>query len=159
MKLLLTIALSGFFISSCHCPKTSRQSTVAPETGAAARPLEGTYWVLTELNGNAVNPPKDGEKPSYIYFNASGKRVSVSGGCNVMSGSYDLLEGNRLTFGQMMSTMMACPDMTNEDGLKKMTGMVDNYAIEGDNLYFAKARMAPAARFKAATPPAGFKIN
>ncbi len=76
-----------------------------------------------------------------------------------MGGSYDLKDGNHIKFGNMISTLMACPDMTNENGLKKMAEMVDNYAIKGDTLSFAKARMAQAARFRAAEPPAGLKLE
>jgi heat shock protein HslJ len=76
-----------------------------------------------------------------------------------MGGGYTLEEGNRIKFSQMMSTMMACPDMSTEEGLRRLTEMVDNYAISGDNLSFAKARMAPAARFKAAAIPEGMKFD
>lgn len=151
----LIFSLAGFFlISSC----SNNKPTNLPGFGEN-KPLEGTYWMLTELNGQPVAAPKDGGKPSFIYFNAERKRVAASGGCNVLGGSYELIDGNRIKFGQIMSTMMACPDMTIEEGLKKMTELVDNYAIQEDNLMFAKARMAPTARFKAVAAPVGFKMD
>jgi heat shock protein HslJ len=150
---------SFVLLTACSSSKSTSQSESKPAPAIQNKALEGTYWVLTELNGTTVEAPKSGEKPSFIYFDAGKKRVSVSGGCNVMGGTYELLDGNRISFSQMISTLMACPDMTNEDGLKKMTEMVDNYAIQGDNLSFAKARMAPAARFKAAPVPEGMKFN
>jgi heat shock protein HslJ len=159
MKLLfLSLVVAGVFFS-CSNNKSATKSDAGATVAAENKAIEGTYWTLTELNGRPVAAAKEGEKPSFIYFDAAKKRVSVSGGCNVMGGSYELMDGNRIKFGQMMSTMMACPDMTNEDGLKKMAETVDNYAINGDNLMFAKARMAPTARFKAAAPPAGFKMD
>ncbi len=154
----LFVACSIFFLS-CSSNKTAAKPESKPAPGTENKALEGTYWALTELNGKAIAVPLDGEKPSYIYFDAAKKRVSLSGGCNVMGGSYELMDGNRIKLGNMMSTMMACPDMTNEDGLRKMPEMVDNYAIQGENLMFAKARMAPFARFKAAPVPAGMKLN
>lgn len=159
MKTVINIVLAGLLFFGCNANKTSTKTTPAPEAASANKSLEGTYWMLTELNGKPVAAPKSGEKASYIYFDAGKKRVSVSGGCNVMGGNYELREGNRITFGQMISTMMACPDMTQEDGLKQMTAMADNYAIQGDNLSFAKARMAPVARFKATKLPEGFKMD
>ncbi|MCU0405142.1 MAG: META domain-containing protein, partial [Chitinophagaceae bacterium] len=157
MKVINLLFASTMFLLACSSNKT----TSGPETKQANpsenKPLEGTYWALTELNGKPVSAPKDGDKPSYLFLSADKKRVSLSGGCNVMGGSYELMDGNRIKFGQMMSTMMACPDMTNEDGLKKMAEMVDNYAIQGDNLSLAKARMAPVARFKAMPIPQGMK--
>jgi heat shock protein HslJ len=154
----ISFALTGIMVS-CSSNKTVNKLDAGATVSTENKVLEDTYWILSELNGQPVAAPKEGEKPSYIYFDAAKKRVSVSGGCNVMGGSYELMDGNRIKFGQMMSTMMACPDMTNEDGLKKLAEMVDNYAIQGDNLMFAKARMAPTARFKAVSAPAGFKIN
>ncbi len=159
MKNLLTIGLAGLCLVACNVNKATTKAVAAPDEASANKSFEGTYWMLAELNGQPVTAPKEGEKPSYIYFDAAKKRVSVSGGCNIMGGSYELSEGNRIKFGQMMSTMMACPDMSLEDGLKKMAEMVDNYAIQGDNLSFAKARMAPAARFKAVKAPEGFIIK
>lgn len=153
MKFLFVPFVAGMFFVSCSSNKASQK----PE--GSVKPLENTYWVLTELDGNEVAPVKAGEKPNYIYFSSGQNRVSVSGGCNVMGGSYELLDGNRIKFGNMMSTMMACPNMTVEEGLRRMTESVDNYAISGDNLSFAKARMAPAARFKAAAIPAGMKFD
>jgi heat shock protein HslJ len=120
-------------------------------------PLEGTYWVLTELQGKKVTQPDNGGKPYFIYFSKDKSRVSLSGGCNIMGGSYQLMEGNRIKFGNMMSTRMACPDMTVEEALSNLPEMVDNYAILGDELMLAKARMAPYVRFKAAEAPKDFK--
>jgi heat shock protein HslJ len=157
MKQFSAFFFAGLLLVSCNANKATTKTV--PEQATANKALEETYWMLTELDGKPVASPQEGEKPSYIYFSAGKKRVGMSGGCNVMSGSYELKEGNRIIIGQMVSTMMACPDMTIEEGLKKMTGMVDNYAIQGENLSFAKARMAPVARFKAAPVPAGMKFE
>jgi heat shock protein HslJ len=148
MRTFFMILMAGAFFASCNSNKATTTKTAAEQT-SANKTLDKTYWVLTEIDG----------KPSFIYFDAAKKRVSVSGGCNVMGGSYELMEGSRIKFGQMISTLMACPDMTIEGGLKKMTEMADNYAIQGDNLSFAKGRMAPVARFKAEPAPSGFKFD
>lgn len=144
MKQLALFGIVTLLLSACAASKSKP---------AEDQPLEGTYWVLTELNGKEVAPPANGAKPYYIYFNKEKKNVAVSGGCNSIGGGYEVLEGNRIKFGNLRSTMMACPDMTVEEGLKRMAEMVDNYAVQGENLMFAKARMAPVARFKAAKMP------
>lgn len=137
------------------CMLSACTPNMAANSGKPA--LEGTYWVLTELQGKTVTQPDNGRKPYFIYFSKDKSRVSLSGGCNVMGGSYELREGNRIKFGNMMSTMMACPDMTVEEALRNLPELVDNYAILGDELMFAKARMAPYVRFKAAKAPKDFK--
>jgi heat shock protein HslJ len=159
MKKLFTVAFGWLLLVGCNVNKATTQTTTSPGGAAVSKSLEGTYWMLTELNGKPVSEPQEGEKPSFIYFDAGKKRVSISGGCNVMGGSYELLDGNRIEFGQLISTMMACPDMTNEEGLKQMTSIADNFAIQENTLSFAKARMAPVARFKAVKAPEGFKLD
>jgi heat shock protein HslJ len=54
-------------------------------------------------------------------------------------------------FKQLASTMMACENMADEEGLAKVLGMADNYTIVNDVLSLNKARMAPLARFKLVT--------
>lgn len=159
ISILPFILIALLSLVSCSSNKPAAKPETQPAAAVENKSLEGTYWVLTELNGTAVAPPKEGEKPSFIYLNADEKRVSLSGGCNSMGGSYELLEGNRIRFSQMMGTLMACPDMTKEEGLRNMVELVDNYAIQGEHLSFARARMAPAARFTAASVPSGMKLN
>ncbi len=163
MKKIAFAGLVFCMLHACANKKLTNNIVAAPDVAVDSptenKPLENTYWVLTELNGKPVAIPDSTEKPNYIYFNAERSRVSVTGGCNMMGGTYQLLAGNRIKFGQMISTMMACPDMSIEMGLKRMTEMVDNYAISGDNLSFAKAKMAPVARFKSIPAPPDFSTE
>ena len=64
-------------------------------------------------------------------------------------GSYELKEGNLITFKQVASTQMACNDMNIENQFKEILERTDNYSILGDKLSLNKARMAPLARFEA----------
>jgi heat shock protein HslJ len=70
-----------------------------------------------------------------------------NGSCNNIFGPYELLEGNRITFGNTASTMMACPDMQIEKEFLEVLRIVDNYSISDSTLSIQKARMAPLARF------------
>ena len=71
------------------------------------------------------------------------------GGCNSVSGAYELRNGMRLRFTNMASTMMACPDMELEREFFNVLDMTDNFACDGKTLFLHKARMAPLARFEA----------
>jgi heat shock protein HslJ len=64
-------------------------------------------------------------------------------------GTYELMEGNRIKFSGVASTMMACPDMAIENQLGKAIEMADNYAISGKFLMLHKAKMAPLVKFEA----------
>src|SRR5690554_2658882 len=110
-------------------------------------PLVGTYWRLVEVNGNPVDTGLNREP--FLQLDAENSRVSASGGCNGMGGTYELKANNRLSFSQLMGTMMACPNMEVETQLSDVLGRADSYAIQGDTLSLFRARMAPLARFVA----------
>jgi putative lipoprotein len=106
---------------------------VPPDSGAA-KPLTGTHWTLVELDGHAI-PSPSGQRHAYIELQKAGGRVSGSGGCNRIMGSY-VLDGMSLHFEQMASTMMACPGdpITNEQAFLKALGATTNYRIHGSSL-------------------------
>ena len=108
------------------------------------------YWKLIELNGKPfVKDETMGREPHIILKNED-RRVNANGGCNSIMGAYELEQGNRIKFTQMMSTMMACVNMEIETELKKALETTDNYTLSADGKYLSlnKARMAPLARFE-----------
>lgn len=109
--------------------------------------LENHRWVLSELMGLAVTN-KPGQKAAFLQFDNENARVSGNSACNNFFGSYELRNGNRISFGQLGSTMMACVDMQTESTFLQVLQKADNYAIKDDTLSLHKARMAPLARFK-----------
>ena len=103
-------------------------------------------FLLVELMGKPYSAANT-DKAVYIQFDSSEGRASGHSGCNSFSGSYQLESGNRIRFSQMVSTMMACADMTIEQELLQVIEIADNYNFDGTNLILNKARMAPLARF------------
>ena len=60
--------------------------------------------------------------------------MSGSGGCNRITGGYES-NGDKLTFGQMASTMMACASgMETEQNFLKALGEVKRWKIAGHEL-------------------------
>lgn len=106
----------------------------------------GTRWRLVELSGKPVT---DDERYPFIHLHAKEERLSGFGGCNSITGAYELKPGLRLRFTNMASTMMACPDMDMEQEFFNVLAMTDNFACDGKTLSLHKARMAPLARFEA----------
>lgn len=92
-----------------------------------------TYWKLTELNGNPAELG-NGQKELHLITGSKDKQVHGFSGCNRYSGSYTL-SGDQLTFGQMISTRMACLDDKNQETayLQALTN-VRRFAIEADTL-------------------------
>ena len=75
--------------------------------------LEDNYWKLTRLGDQPV-PAFDGQREPHLIFHSEEGRVSGTGGCNQLSGGYEI-DGPSIAFGLMASTMMACPDGKDVD--------------------------------------------
>jgi heat shock protein HslJ len=105
------------------------------------------YWKLVELNGQPVTT-QEGNKEAYLILKTENNRAHGNGGCNMFNGSYELMEGNRIKFSKMASTLMACRDMTTEQQFMKVLETADNYNLTETTLVLNKARMAPLARFE-----------
>ncbi|CAA2099515.1 META domain-containing protein [Variovorax paradoxus] len=70
-------------------------------------PIEGPAWRLVQLGDEPIAPGSDAQ----LQFDRSSGRVSGSGGCNRISGTFTR-SGSTLKIGQMASTRMACLDPT-----------------------------------------------
>ena len=152
---ILSVCL-GIIYSACSNPKDSTTSSsdttsAIAETAPAmaVSTITDVKWKLIELMGQPVADSVNGKEP-FITFKKEDSSYAANGGCNGLGGKFELNEqALRITFKQGMSTMMACPDMTVEDGLKRVLTDADNYTLSGDSiLSLNKARMAPLARFR-----------
>lgn len=106
---LMTIAA----LALTACVPLPQASTPAPETeltippaAPGAESLTGTDWVLTHYGptGAALSAPQDAAPTLTI---AADGQVSGKGGCNSYFGSLTV-NGDKLAFGQMGRTLMAC---------------------------------------------------
>ena len=147
-SLTLTTILCAFALMNCNTP-TKPIETENPSGESMNTSLQETHWKLIELNGQPVTNPAVNQKEAFIMLAKQDNRLSGSGGCNMMMGGYELMEGNQIKFSNVASTKMACPDMSMEDALGKVITDTDNYAINGKFLMLHKAKMAPLAKFEA----------
>lgn len=139
-KITALLILTLLTLSGCKT-KQNRESTTES-------PLKGTKWILVEMMGKPITPAQNG-KNIYVYLDANENRINGHSGCNGFGGSYELSEGNRITFSKMMGTMMACTDMETETQFLKLMQTVDNYNLNENKLQLNKARMAPLLKFEA----------
>ena len=98
-----------------------------------ALPLEGTTWKLAKME---AIPAKaiDAEADFFtLQFSAADTLVSGRTNCNRFFGKYEL-KGQKLEFGNLGMTRMACPDMQYEDAFVKMLDEVDRFEIKGAEL-------------------------
>jgi copper homeostasis protein (lipoprotein) len=75
--------------------------------------VEDTYLKLTRLGSQRV-PVVEGEREPHMVLHSNENRVSGTGGCNQFSGSYEI-DGQKISFGPVATTMMACPGAPNVD--------------------------------------------
>ncbi|MDL4861377.1 META domain-containing protein, partial [Halomonas elongata] len=61
---------------------------------------------LVELKGESVEASQ-GQREAHLVLHSEANRVAGATGCNQLSGSYRL-EGDRLSFGPLATTRMAC---------------------------------------------------
>ena len=96
--------------------------------------LERTRWKLDELGRLPVEPSEGGRDP-HLVLDPDGRRLSGSGGCNRLLGRYEL-NGDRLGFGAVATTMMACPEplMSRECAFIEALEATTAFRIEGETL-------------------------
>lgn len=91
--------------------KRTSSAAAAPTPAAMQlQTLEDHRWTLVSAT-NAQGQPlgavlPDAARPFVLNF--SGSRLQVQGGCNALTGSFQLGPDGLLTVGRMASTMMAC---------------------------------------------------
>ena len=80
------------------------------------------------------NPVGEVEKQPQLVFNVAEKRVHGNASCNTINGSFTQEEGQAasLRFSQMISTMMACPNMDVESSILKALDEVCSFEIKAD---------------------------
>jgi putative lipoprotein len=111
--------------------------------------LENTNWNLTRLADKDV-APSDGERIPYIFLDPSGDRLSGSGGCNRLSGTYRL-DRQTIRFGPTGLTMMACPSgMDREKDFMEALGETRKWKIQANELEFYDEDSKLLLRFEAA---------
>lgn len=115
----------------------------------ANEPLENTYWKLVTV-GERQAVTIDEAREAHLVLHADDARLAGSTGCNRMMGDYER-DGDRLTFGQLATTMMACPGevMELEREFLDALGDITNWQVEGENLTLVGEEGEALARFEA----------
>lgn len=111
--------------------------------------LENTYWKLVTVGGHqSVVSGKARE--AHFVLHAEGARLAGSTGCNNLVGSYER-KGGQLSFGQLASTRMACPDelMMLERNFLNALGDVASWEVVGETLTLDNAQGEELASFEA----------
>jgi len=126
-KYLLILFVIFLVISAC----------TAQEPAAS---LTGT-WKLTAYGPADAPTPAVEEAEAGLTFNEDGT-VTGNSGCNGLGGTYTV-EGDQVTFGEIVSTLMACEDprMAQEDSVHQVLTDTATFKIEGNTLTLTNSDM------------------
>jgi heat shock protein HslJ len=94
-------------------------------------------WNIVELNGKTLNPA---DTHQFIVFDMLRKSVSGNAGCNRMMGQLEFSDAqkNIIKFPQLVTTRMACPDMSGEQELLETLNKIVRFAPESTMAPFNK---------------------
>jgi heat shock protein HslJ len=119
-----------------------------PLSNASDSRLRGTYWKLVHFGGMPVQVAEKQREPHLIFANGE-PRISGSGGCNRVMGTFEL-DGDKLRVRGIASTRMACPTgMEQEQQFLRSIEKVERYRISGRHLEMLDMAGAVIARFEA----------
>ena len=138
----ITLSLLALMLAACPSP---RAPGAADSTGASAAADTSTPAAP------AAPAPADSTRHPGFTLVAEGHKVQGSAGCNRMMGTYTL-DGEKLKFGPLATTRMACPAMETESAFLKALAATTRYEVSGSSLTLFGADTA-VARLDAAAKP------
>src|SRR5260221_4323279 len=78
-------------------------------SGPGAASLPGTNWKLVSYGPASMPQDAAADIETHLTFGGDGT-LSGSMGCNSFSGTYNVQDDSHITFGAIISTLMACAD-------------------------------------------------
>ena len=104
------------------------------------RPLVGS-WRLTAYGPVDSTTPAVPDVDATLIFGEDGT-LTGSTGCNELGGDY-LVEGDQITFVQIVSTLILCPElqMAQEEAMLRVLMETASFKIEGDTLTITNNEM------------------
>ena len=126
-KYLLVLFVFCLLISAC-----------APQAASAS--IIGS-WKLTSYGPANSLAPAIPDVDATLTFDKDGK-LSGNGGCNSLGGEYKI-KGDQITFGPVVSTLMACPDpqMAEEGIIHQVLTDTASFKVEGSTLTITNNEM------------------
>ncbi|WP_162303539.1 META domain-containing protein [Hymenobacter sediminis] len=129
-------------------PTSPTPAATANPSGTSIAALRGTHWNLLQLEGQPIAATP--EKQIYLQLNPTEDSAEGQAGCNRFRGSFTLSGADQLQFGALLSTRMACPDLTTETAFLSALRNSRRYRISADTLYLqGESTATPLATLQA----------
>ena len=119
----------------------------------AAPQIENVRWVLVSLDGQPL-PAQDPAKAPHFVLNSDGRRVTGSGGCNELIGTYTL-NGQALQMlrGPRRELQVCAADMERERAFMFALATTEQWAMQGTRLRLLDRLGAQVAVLEARPAP------
>lgn len=122
---------------STTAASTPPAATTPADTGSVAEgdPLANSSWQLATFGPTGAESAVIADSVVTLAFSGDGT-AGGNTGCNTFGGNYTV-EGESLTFGELISTLMACADatvMTQEQEYLQALQGIDRFAVTADQL-------------------------
>ena len=128
---------------SATAPTAAQPSTDKPM-------LEGPYWRLKTLGDSKPTFAANAREPHLIFY--AGGSVAGADGCNTLRGTFRA-DGEALTIGPVMGTLMACPGLDRLDRrFLDALGATKKWKASANDLTLLDAKDQPLATFEARLP-------
>ncbi len=139
-------------------PEAAAAAPAVPASGAQLAQqmgLLGVRWRIQELLGTPLGPAAGGARAPHLQLDAQHLRLSGSGGCNRLMGSFSL-DGQRILFKRVVTTMMSCPQgMDQERRLIETLGEVQRWHLEDRTLMLLNWQQQVLVKLVREGAPAG----
>lgn len=103
-----------------NTPATSQHTGTS--LAASEKQLAGEWYMVSVYNKKITS-----EVLPFLNFNIADGRVYGNNGCNVINGGFKITANKNISFSQMISTMMACPDFKFETQIMRAISEVVGY--------------------------------
>jgi len=146
LKQAFTVSLLATFMSACagqqSAPNMASKPASAPITNEALTAMKWQLVSVAQSGKPARTSLNAGAAANRFNFEFKNGRVTVTGGCNTLSGAYQLAPNNQIALGPMMSTKKACmakPLMHSDNEILSYISGITDYSINGRALTLTTA--------------------
>ncbi|WP_163272991.1 META domain-containing protein [Dysgonomonas sp. 511] len=137
IKFLFMASIAMFMLYGCSSVKNVTKEQLADK------------WMLKSINNRLAADAFPNRTP-YLLFNFDIDQVSGNGGCNTYSGKFTY-NGGEFVASNLISTMMACADASEESTLLKLLGKKSKLSLVNGELVFLQDNK-PVMMFERAKP-------
>ncbi len=141
---ILLLSLFSIVLLSCNSSKKSNNDITNDQI------ITEKYWKLITLEGNNVTMAENQQREAFFILREEDDTVSGFAGCNDITGKFALDDENGISFSNMGTTLMMCPDVdVDESEFLNVFENADNYTIHNDTMNLYAGEGEPLAVFVA----------